>query len=74
MFGLYVKGIVRPVFARSVDLILWKEQQGKALMQARSFWDAKTTQNVDLPETHNKRMQTDLATRYASVQAADARR
>ena len=24
--------------------------------------------------SHNKRMQTDLATRYASVQAADARR
>ena len=43
-------------------------------MQARSFWDAKTTQNVDLLETHNKRMQSDRSTRYASETVADAGR
>ncbi len=74
MFGLYAKGIVRPVFALSVDPVLWKEQRGKVLIQVRNFWDAKTTRNADLPETHDKRKQSDQPTRCARGLAADAGR
>ena len=42
------------------------------ITQAPNFWGAKTTHDVDLPETHNKRMPSDHTSRYVPCVAADA--
>jgi len=50
-----VNGLNQLPFASDAEPALSKGQRRNGPMQARNFWDVKTSRDADSPETHDRR-------------------